>query len=397
MKTLFLNTWYTPNLEGGAERVIQSLAEGSVNAGHRAVVISVGPKKGTWTDRINGVKVYYVGLKNLYWPYENKGKPNVLKPLWHALDTYNPWMAREVARILDVEQPDVVNTSTLAGFSASVFRPVKQRGLPLIHLLQEYYLLCPRVTMFRNGENCERQCLRCRLYGLPRKHLSDQVDTVVGASRFTLERHLRFGYFAATPKKRVIYNIHQIDTAPSLNTHSLPIRFGFLGRLDPTKGLEVLLDSAIHLPSTTTWSLDIGGRGLAKYERYLRAKYRMPTIKFSGYVEPEGFFEQIDVLVVPSLWHDPSPRVINEAYARGVPVIGSSRGGIPELVADGYTGFIFNPDYPGDLMAKMQRFVSEPRLIDSMGTACLAKAESFRPSNIIEQYLQVYTEVVKDV
>lgn len=373
--------------------MIQSLAEGLVEAGHQAVVISTAPQKGTRMDHVNSVKVYYVGLKNLYWPYGKR--PAALKPIWHALSTYNPWMAREAARILDTEHPDIVNTSTLSGFSTSIFRLVKQRGLPLVHTPQDYYLLCPRSTMFRNGENCQKQCARCYPYALPRKHLSNQVDVVVGPSRFTLEHHLRFGCFAATPKKRVIYNAHDIEPAtPTPDRRTLPIRFGFLGQLLPTKGLEVLLESVMRLPART-WSLNIGGRGRPTYESYLRNKYRIPAIKFLGHVKPEVFFPEIDVLVVPSLWHDPSPRVINEAYSRGVPVIGSDRGGIPELVEEDCTGLVFNPDYPGDLTAKMQHCISAPTVIDDMQAACTTKAETFLPNNIIEQYIKVYDGAIR--
>lgn len=434
LKILFINALYSPNQVGGAERVIQSLAEGLVRAGHQVVVISAAPHKGTRIGYVNGVKVYYVGRKDLYFVSqrvaekliryipsnrrfkqvleskepctEDQGgsilaqiavgkRPAVLRALAHVLETHNPWMARETARILDAECPDLVNTSTLPKFSTSVFRVVKQRGLPLIHTPQDYYLLCPRSSMFRKGKNCQRRCAQCYPYALPREHFSNQVDVVVGPSRFTLERHLNFGYFAATPKKRVIYNAHRIEVGtPVRDTPTVPIRFGFLGRLIPDKGLEVLLKSVMKLPKRA-WSLNIGGRGASLYESYLNNKYSTSAITFLGSVKPEVFFSKIDVLVVPSLWHDPSPRVINEAYAFGVPVIGSDRGGIPELVEDGSTGFVFNPDRPEDLTAKMRRFISDPTIIDGMRAACLAKAETFLPDNIIEQYLEVYAEATK--
>lgn len=394
MKTLFVNNLYTPNLLGGAERSVQSLAEGMVKAGHQAVVISAAPRKGVQTDRVNGVKVYYVGLKNLYWPHWDTASPKALKPLWHALDTHNSWMAREVARVLDAERPDLVHTNNLAGFSTLIWQQVKQRGLPLVHTLRDYYLLCPQGGMFLSGKNCERVCTWCRPYALLRRRRSSYVDIVVGVSRFILERHLGSGYFAATPKRRVIYNAYQVESAaPSSETRSLPIRFGYLGRLAADKGLEVLLKSVARLPEGT-WTLDIAGRGLVAYERYLYARYKAPATNLLGHVEPEVFFSEVDVLVVPSIWNEPFGRTVVEAYAHGVPVIGSNRGGIPELIEEGHTGFLFDPSRPEDLTAKMRRYVDRPDMVASMQPACLRKAEGFLPEDTVEQYLEVYSDAL---
>jgi len=215
------------------------------------------------------------------------------------------------------------------------------------------------------------------------------VDIVVGVSQSVLKRHLRFGYFARS-KKKVIFNPYQKTSFVSLlGARSLPIRYGYLGRLSAEKGLESLLESVTELPRGT-WSLKIGGRGLAAYERYLRAKYRMPAIEFLGYVAPETFFPDIDVLVVPSVWHDPLPTVVIEACAHGVPVIGSKRGGIPELVEEPYTGFLFDPSCSGDLTLKMWQFIENPAIINDMRLASLTKAEAFLPEDIVEQYLEVY-------
>jgi glycosyltransferase involved in cell wall biosynthesis len=115
-----------------------------------------------------------------------------------------------------------------------------------------------------------------------------------------------------------------------------------------------------------------------------------------GYTKPEDFFRRIDVLVVPSLWHEPFGRVVIEAYAHGVPVIASNRGGLPELVEQAQTGFLFNPNRPDDLTVKLQRCIDKPRIIDDMRPACLRMAKGFLPDVIVEQYLKVYSDVMGD-
>jgi glycosyltransferase involved in cell wall biosynthesis len=387
---MFLNTLYAPNLVGGAERVVQSLAEGAVDAGHQAVVVSLGEQKGVRSSWVNGVKVYYVGNRNLYWAFREGGAPVALKPLWHALDTYNPLMSREVASILNTDKPDLVHTHTLSGFSPLCWRPIKERGLPLVHTLHDYYLMCPKASMFRGGRNCQRRCSRCLPYSVPRAHHSNLVDVVTGVSDFVLKRHLDHGYFYKVPEKRVIYNGFEVGKLIGrAGQRTSPVRLGYLGRIDPTKGLEKLLDSAGKLPEGG-WSLSIGGKGPVDYVKGLRARCGSSSVRFLGYVAAETFFEEIDALVVPSVWHEPSPRVISEAYAYGVPVIGSRRGGIPELVEEGRTGLLFDPDRPDDLTQKMRTFVADRALAESMSGACLEKAASLLPKNITAQYLDVY-------
>lgn len=396
MKILFINTLYTPNLIGGTERAVQLLAEGLVKEGHRVAVASTSPETGVQSATVNGVKAYYVGLKNLYWPYGDRENYRALKPLSHALDTRNPWMAREVARILDEERPDLVHTNGLGGFSVLAWKRVEQRRVPLVHTLHDHYLLCPRGTMLRKERTCDKQCAECRLYSLPRRRLSGRVDTVVGVSRYILKRHLEFGYFTATPKKRVIPNAYRAEPASLwAEKHLPPVRFGYLGMLHPIKGIERLLEAVAQL-RRGAWSLSIAGRGRVAYERYLQSKYRMPGVNFLGHADPQGFLPKLDVLVVPSLVRESFGRVVIEAYAHGVPVIGASRGGIRELVEEGRTGFLFDPEHLGDLRNSMQRCIEDPALLRGMRVACLEKAGDFLPENIVGEYLEVYEETVRN-
>jgi glycosyltransferase involved in cell wall biosynthesis len=124
----------------------------------------------------------------------------------------------------------------------------------------------------------------------------------------------------------------------------------------------------------------------------LRARHKSPDVAFLGYVAADSFFEGIDALVVPSVWHEPSGRVISEAYAYGVPVIGSRRGGIPELIEEGRTGFLFDPDRPDDLVQKMRTFTADRALAESMRGSCLEKAASLNPKNITAEYLKMYAD-----
>ena len=395
MKILLINNLYSPYVLGGAERSVHFLANSLKKNGDTPVVVCGSPDRGIRIDRINGVKVYYVSIKNLHSPFKKGRGVKLLSPFWNIIDTYNPWMAGTLDRILDLERPDLVHTNNLAGFSIAVWTKVKRRKLPLVHTLRDYYLLCPASTMFRNSKNCERQCWYCRGYSYARKQQSNIVDAVAGNSQFILNRHLSLGYFSKTPVRKVImssYSPRNISS-PSTFSNNRPLSLGFLGRLKPNKGIEPLLQTFERL-SHTDYQLWVGGSGPTAYEQRLKKRYAKHNIHFLGFVKPESFFENIDVLIVPSVWHDPLPRTIFEAYTHGLPVIGSNRGGIPEIVDVRKTGYVFDPDHPDALVAILKKLKANPGLREGMGKNARKKSRDFLPERSMSEYRNTYLEVL---
>ncbi len=394
MKIVFINSLYAPTVMGGAERVLQSLAEELLAAGHEPVVVCMAEQPGIRTDAVNGVRVHRVGLRNLYWPFPADDRPAALKPLWHAIDTYNHAMASAVGGIVRRERPDVVHTHTIFGLSVQVWRAVARVGVPLIHTLHDYYALCPRASMFRDGRNCDAQHADCRLFAAPRIRLSRRVDAVVSVSQFVLDRHLALGAFVGVPRQRVIHNMFRPPRPPGAHDRPEggPIRIGFIGRLDPIKGVELLLDEVGRLPAGN-FELCIAGRGAPSYEAWLRARVARPDIHFLEWVDPHHFLDAMDVLVVPSVYHEPLGTVMIEALSHGVPVIGSRRGGTPELIEDQVTGLLFEPDEPGALARALGTFVRDPDLARRMRPRCLESARRFEPARVLAQHLALYDEV----
>ena len=387
MKVCFINSLYYPDAVGGAEKSVQSLAETLVAGGHQAFVISTARQGKEY--QVNGVKVYAIDLTNVYWPYGKKSK--FLKPFWHTLDSYNPVMAGKVADILDKESPDVVHTNNLSGFSVAVFAKIKKRGIPLIHTLRDYYLLCARCMMFDKGENCRSQCRLCRVCGVSRKALSAHVDHVVGISRYILDEHLAHGYFPqAVPS--VIHNSYKLPPNIAIRHEAVQnkVRFGFIGRLEPNKGVDLLIRAVRACGLDSPVSLVIAGTGEHEYTRYLMGLAEGMNVAFLGYVAPNDFFPKIDVTVVPSLWNEALGRVVIESYAYGTPAIASQRGGLPEIVDYGETGFVFDPDDIDSLTALINRFSGNQSLVESMREACYEKAGIFSPEKIVGDYLNLY-------
>ncbi|MCL6559005.1 MAG: glycosyltransferase family 4 protein [Firmicutes bacterium] len=389
MKIYIIHRAYYPYQEGGAELTVQQIAEGLAARGYTVVVVSAGKR-----DEIrfhNGVKIYEIKLANLYWPSDYFSGKALLKPLWHLADAYNPVMARQVGEILDAEQPDVVQAHDLAGFSVSVWTEVKRRGLPLNQVLHGYYHLCVRSTLFNKGRNCERQCAVCRAYRATSRRMSRLVDTVVGVSSYVLEAHVSRGLFTHA-KQQVIHNGYTLHRVVVPGRLAKKVRFGYIGRLHPTKGLDLLIDAFLTLKAPEA-ELLIAGEGSPAYVASLKLRTQGRAVQFLGHTSRDDFYPAIDVLIVPSIWQDPFPGVCKEALAWGKPLIASRRGGIPEMVIDQETGFLFEPDEPGALLAAMRAMLAQRYAYPRFSAACLERAKQFSEEKMVEAYDKLMREL----
>jgi glycosyltransferase involved in cell wall biosynthesis len=359
MRILLANTGHPATIKGGAEAAVLDLAHALVGRGHSIalVVHHAGSRLEVSDD--GGVRIYALPNRNLYFAFDGKKRPAPLRLAWHALDGANPFMAAAFAKTLDAEKPDVVNTHVLAGLSQLLWREAHRRGVPVVHYLHEYGSLCPRGSGFRDGRLCERPCAPCGLLALPRKRFSGLVDTVVGVSRFTLERHLAWGFFA-NAERAVIPNVFTgLAFNPRMVPAEGPLRLGYFGRLIPDKGAHLLLAASKRLPAGG-WTLAVAGTG---DEGYIAALKRdaPANVRFLGWTRAQEFFAGIDALVVPSLWPDPQPRVVFEAYMHGVPAIGARAGGIPEQIDEDRTGWLFDAGSEEDLARVLAARIADRR------------------------------------
>jgi glycosyltransferase involved in cell wall biosynthesis len=333
---LLSNNFYYPNVLGGAEVSTQTLGEALAARGHSVRVLCLSGTKKTEHYTHNGVAVIALGRALLGTGPTAETRSPLGRVTWHlsaAVDL--GWQSALMATI--AEQPtDIVNTFNVAGTTTRLWGAVKTSGLPLVHTLFGTYLACFRGSMFKGGRDCGTQCMSCRILTRKRRRASILPDAVVGDSRAVLDRHLVHGYFDGIAIRQVI-NCGFTGTSnaapPPRPRHAgAPLRIGFMGRLHPTKGLDVLLTACERL-GDGPWQLRIAGNGPPETEARLRALAN-PRIRFLGWQNTGTFLANTDVSVVPSIWNDPLPRVVFESFSAGVPVVGSQIGGIPEMIEE---------------------------------------------------------------
>lgn len=348
MKILYTNTSYHPHVGGGAEVMVRAMAEGMAARGHQVAVMVSADADGQ--DLVGEIPVYRLRQRNVYWSFPKQVRPAWQRMLWHSIDRNNPFMAKPIRDVLRQLSPDVIVSNNLSGLSVAVWQEAHKLGIPVVHVMHDYYLICPAVTMYKNGRICQQACGSCKPFRLRHPSLSNHVAGVLAVSQSILDTHLNAGLFRDSRFKRVIYNAQDLPPPPPrapLADQQRPLVFGFIGGLTEVKGIRPLIEAfnaaAQQIPGIT---LQVAGTGEPGYEAQLKSLAPEHVVRFLGKANALEFFAGIDVSIAPSQWNDPLPGVVYESISQGVPVIGARRGGIPEIVQHGINGLLFDPNDP---------------------------------------------------
>lgn len=385
MKIAIINSLYAPYQVGGAERSVEMLAHGLRAEGVDVSVLSLHEGREIVREVRDGIDVWRLPLRNRYWPFDLVKRTPVQRLLWHLRDVYNTTAAADLRRVLLEIDPDVVHTNNLAGFSVAAWSTIAKLRLPIVHTARDYYLLHPNSTLFANGETQDETALAPRMWSAVKKRAGRRVGAFVAISSYVRDIHRRNAHFPAA-SAFVVHNSVVLPVAPVAKAAAGGVArvFGFIGRLDQSKGVERLLEAARRAPDTQ-WRIAGGGR-----PEYVAALHRdaPANVTFLGHQDPAAFFAQVDALVVPSMWAEPLGRVVLEAYAHGVPVLASGLGGLTDVVAAGTTGWHFDVRDVDSLVDGVRR--AQGADIAAMSAACLARSQDFGMEAIAGQYLSIY-------
>lgn len=390
LKIAYINTLYYPYQVGGAERSVQLLAEAMVTKGHQAHVITLTREGDRTQETHNGVVVHRLPLRNLYWPMGTVRRNALKRMAWHLADSFNVGARRDVAALLPAISPDIVHTNSLSGFSVSAWSAARRLQIPLVHSARDYYLLHPNCKLYTPKGIQRADSLTCRLWSAVKRLESRHVDAFISISDYVRRLHMDLGFFSRAAST-TIYNPIRIPRQV-VRKEGGPWTYGYLGRLDHSKGVDILL-AAFERIDDGEHRLLIAGSGDPDYERELKARAGA-GVEFLGHTKLGDFFPRVDCLVVPSRWAEPLGRVVLEAYAHGVPVIGADSGGIPEIINHGNTGLTFRSGNLAELSDCLLRIKALPR--ELMFAECRSMARRFSDDVIIDAYIDFYRRVAEE-
>lgn len=408
MRILNISSLYPPNVVGGAELVVRTMSQAMSALGHEMSVATLAHKNALHTDVdvLDGdIKVYPIPLANIYWPFNSKLKQpsGSSRLLWHGIDTNNVMMSYRVNKILDKVRPDLVLTNNLQGFSTSIFPLLKSKNIPVVHVLHDFSLICPRTTLFKDGKMCghnDERCKGCKLLSAPRIKHAMHINGVIGVSKAVLKIHQEHGLFN-NANTRVIYNSLQETIKPikkiKQKDPSQVFNFGYIGRIEKSKGIETLLKACKKLQENNhKFKLLVAGRGEDGYLDYLKKIWPLENVEYLGFTKQIEFYSQIDALVFPSEWLEGLGNVAFEAFSQAVPVIGSNIGGIPETVTHNETGYIYTPGNYDQLSKYMLEMLSNPVDLRRMAENALHKSFDYLPKNRAEEYQEFLADILNN-
>lgn len=384
MRVLVISALFPPSAVGGAEMSALNLALWLRDQGHEVGVLTAAtcPEEAAADMVENGLRLWRVWLPRPYATIDYFDQPQIMKAVWHVQDHIDPRNRAALAPVLDAFRPDFINVHLLAGLGFNVLAEIGRRDIPVMFALHDPGLVCVRSSMFRHGRECRQQCASCGISGWWKARMVARVRRIgfYSPSVANLARIRRYFDFADRPTKVTLdANRYPEPTVPARASNAL--RFLYVGRLHPTKGAAVLLAAADSLAERERFTVTIVGDG--PDGRRLRALYgNRRWVRFTGMVDQQTVSNEMaggDVLCVPSLISENSPGVIINGMGRGLAIIGSDQGGIPELVQHEGNGLLVPPGNIAAWTAAMARLIADRPLLDALREDARTRANAFDP------------------
>ncbi|MGQ9765883.1 MAG: glycosyltransferase family 4 protein [Anaerolineae bacterium] len=393
MRIAFTVHKYPPDSLGGTEIYTWSLARALAAAGHEAHVFYPLADVPATEKRVqrDGVHLWRAPLP------ASRASENPAAQYWHTFrDTA---IEAEFLRFLAETRPDVVHFQHVQGVSARLI-PLAA-GRPRVATLHDYWYFCANSQLVRpdrsvcSGPGWGWKCVDCAtaradlhalrvarpLLALPfayrnayLRRIVREVDRFIAPSRFLRDQYVRHGF----PADRITVLENGLDMERLRNEPGPPLppppgrpHFGFLGSLAWQKGVHVLVEAFNRLPAGPGLTIYGNESVFPDYAAQVKASAQHPGIRFAGaldYRHVGAALRQLDCLVVPSVWYENSPLVIQEAYAVGLPVVASRLGALAEKVEDGVTGRLFAPGDSADLARVLGELAARPEQLAALRT-----------------------------
>jgi glycosyltransferase involved in cell wall biosynthesis len=306
-----------------------------------------------------------------------------------AASIYSLGARRALRRLIAaVGPPDVAHLHNIYHqLSLSIVDELRANGIPTVLTVHDSKPVCPSYSIYTEGAPCRRcvdgsvvnavrhRCIRdsraasavAAVEGAVNRarRMYRRMDRLVVPSRFmagVLERGGLGGRISVIPN---------FFEAPERSNGASGSYFLFVGRLDERKGVPVLLDAFSRYGGAAR--LKMIGSGP------LEAAAREAGGELLGIRTAAETLQEIAgaaALVVPSSSEENCPMTVLEARSQRTPVIGSTRGGIPELVDDGTDGLLFEGGSADALAARMRTITDQPALASELAARGLKRLRS---------------------
>lgn len=323
-----------------------------------------------------------------FFPKSKETRRGLLKPIKNIVNYfYDGEAARKLESLIEQEKPDIAQIHLIWGqITGSILPVLRKYHIPVIFTIHEYRMVCPAYT-FRNGkgEVCEQcqgkhfyKCIANKCckgsYGLSAMMAAEQyfrnkftnpakyIDGLVYVSQFAKSKLEQYMPELQDKPNVVLYNLADQIKSSIVREKKKEKYYLFFGRLSYEKGIKTLISAFKETPQC---KLKIVGTGPLEDElKAFVLQNGMTNVEFLGYQTGKPLRELVEnayFIMVPSEWYENNPMTIIEGYAAGVPVIGARIGGIPEIIDDGKTGYLFESGNKDELI----KMINHSNLLDN--------------------------------
>lgn len=333
------------------------------------------------------------------------------------LAPWNVLSARRIRKAIKVSRPDIIHIHNWY-FAASplIIREAKKMGIPVVHTLHNFRLLCPSATLFHKGKLFENSLKEHFPWTAIRKGVYKDSSILTFWNAFIVKFHEWLGtwkmvdrYIVLSPFAKELLQESSLGLYPdqlivkpnfvrdiSFTVADRQDYFLFVGRLSEEKGVRVLLDSVVG----TDISLIIAGEGLLADEVRL-ASERYSNIQYVGFKDAEAIkrlMQGAQALIFPSLWYEGMPMTMLESFACSTPIIASELGAMKNIVTHEVDGLLFEPGNADDLFGALSYWINlnEEQRGTMRNNARLTYEKEFCAKQNQSQLLNIYSEAMKN-
>ena len=315
------------------------------------------------------------------------------------------------AAVLEELRPHIVHIGHLNHLSTSLVFEARQRDIPVVFTLHDFWLMCPRGQFIQthpadpadiwaacDGQEDRKCAVRC--YAKYHSGAADEfeedarywtqwvrrrmahvrrvcaaIDVFIAPSEHLLRRFRDQFHLPARKLVQIDYGFHPERLAGRCRPPGEPFTFGYIGTHTPAKGVDHLIAAFGQLAGDTVLRIWGRPRGL-ETESLTRMARALPgtvpaRVQWMGEYQNQHIvrevFNRCDAIVVPSIWDENSPLVIHEALQARMPVVTANRGGMAEYVRHEHNGLLFAHRDADALAEQMQRLVDDPAFARRLG------------------------------
>jgi glycosyltransferase involved in cell wall biosynthesis len=326
-----LADWWWPETVGGAERSARAAAMELARFATVGVFVPAAREQ-VYTDgplTVHAVRRPFARRAHVD-SRARRGLEFLTAWLW-------PPVARRLARGIRAFGPDVIVATNVSRTGPWLVRHAKTTGTRFVRVYHDLSDTCWRRSRLKGGSACATVCGECKVKTSIMRGVQPAAGVSVCVSGFVQTELVAAGL--TTPAMSVVAYpmLGAATSGPAPRRPVGDLVAGYIGRIDAVKGIEsaIRATAAYRRATGKAVSILIAGEGEPGYVRTLAALAAAESldVEFAGHMDVDAFCSRVDVVLIPSKWMEPFGRVAVEVGRRGLPMLISPVGGLPEAAA----------------------------------------------------------------